>query len=108
MEFNVAFENQDRHPAGIITKLKNKVRRFVICNLKEDYLKEQEAKRRGECLQCGKCCSLVYRCPFLKGSRENIWCQIYHNGRPKQCIAFPIDEKDLADVNFECGYYFDK
>ena len=45
---------------------------------------------------------------FLKGSGENIWCQIYHNGRPMQCIAFPLNEKDIADVNYECGYYFEK
>ncbi|MBI5181578.1 MAG: hypothetical protein HZA06_01545 [Nitrospirae bacterium] len=98
-------ENQD---TNIITKLKNKIRRFILCNLHKDYIKEQESHRRGICLQCGKCCRLVYRCPFLKGSGENIWCQIYHNGRPKQCIAFPIDKIDIADVNFECGYYFDK
>ena len=22
------------------------------------------------------------------------------------CQAFPIDERDLADVNFQCGYFF--
>jgi hypothetical protein len=21
-------------------------------------------------------------------------------------VAFPIDERDLADVNFQCGYFF--
>jgi hypothetical protein len=21
-------------------------------------------------------------------------------------MAFPIDERDLADVNFQCGYFF--
>jgi hypothetical protein len=29
-----------------------------------------------------------------------------YEGRPKPCVAFPIDERDLADVNFQCGYFF--
>ena len=60
---------------------------------------------------CGKCCQLVIPCPFLEGQEktaeaDHLTCLIYHKGRPPQCIAFPIDERDLADVNFQCGYYF--
>ena len=29
-------------------------------------------------------------------------------GRPKQCEAFPIDPKDLHDVDFLCGYFFNE
>jgi Fe-S-cluster containining protein len=55
-------------------------------------------------MQCGKCCSLVFRCPFL--NREN-QCTIYHKGRPRHCKTFPLDNKDLQDIGGECGYYFE-
>jgi hypothetical protein len=29
-----------------------------------------------------------------------------YDDRPKPCQAFPIDNRDLADVNFLCGYFF--
>ena len=69
-------------------------------------MEEQQKSRYGDCFQCGKCCSLLLKCPFLEGPEWNTKCAIYHKGRPKQCEAFPIDHKDLHDVEFLCGYYF--
>ena len=93
-----------------LTKVGNKVRRFILCLIGKDYVKEQEKLRFGDCVLCGKCCQLVIPCPFLEGQEEveadHLRCLIYHKGRPPQCVAFPIDERDLADVNFQCGYYF--
>jgi len=84
----------------------NKVRRSYLCYFDPDYVKKNEAARVGECFGCGKCCTLVFKCVFLQGSEEQARCQIYDIGRPKPCGAFPIDPKDLADVNFLCGYSF--
>ena len=92
---------------SLLKKLANKMRRMIICTSAQDYVKEQEKLRSGECYQCGKCCKLLFRCPFLAGSEENPRCTIY-NDRPKPCTAFPIDERDLADVNFQCGYFFEE
>ncbi len=90
---------------ALLKRVTNKIRRTILCMTAEDYVKEQEKLRSGECYQCGKCCKLLFKCPFLGGSEDNPRCTIYH-GRPKPCMAFPIDERDLADVNFQCGYFF--
>jgi hypothetical protein len=84
----------------------NKVRRSYLCYFEPEYVRESEAARVGECVGCGKCCTLVFKCVFLTGSEEQARCQIYEIGRPKPCGAFPIDPRDLADVNFLCGYSF--
>ncbi len=89
-----------------LSKLANKVRRFVLCLVAADYVQEQAALRQGECVGCGRCCKLVFQCPFLGGTDENPRCLIYNGGRPNQCAAFPIDERDLADVNYLCSYSF--
>lgn len=88
-----------------LTRLTNKFRRFFLCAVKPEYIEEQIRHRGGECVQCGRCCRLVFKCPFLGGTEENPRCMVYE-GRPKPCVAFPIDERDLADVNFQCGYFF--
>ena len=81
-------------------------RRYFLCNFNMTYVNKQLAKRKGTCLQCGKCCDLSIKCPLLKRKDGKISCRIYNNGRVKACISFPIDERDLADVDFKCGYYF--
>ena len=88
-----------------LTQLSNKFRRLILCTVNSDYIKQQEQIRGGECIGCGKCCKLVFRCPFLGGTDEHPRCQVYDD-RPKPCQVFPIDERDLADVNFQCGYFF--
>ena len=91
---------------SVVSKLANKLRRSFLCTFNPDYVEQQQAMREGECVRCGRCCRLVFRCPFLGGTEENPTCLIYEKGRPFQCAAFPIDPRDLADVNFECGYTF--
>ena len=88
-----------------LTRLRSKFRRMLLCATRPEYIEQQIRHRAGECVQCGKCCKLVFKCPFLGGTDENPRCQVYQ-GRPKPCVAFPIDERDLADVNFQCGYFF--
>lgn len=89
-----------------LQKIINKIRRYRLCKLNKGYITKQVEMRFGDCLQCGRCCRLTYRCPFLVGLGSHIRCLIYHKGRPEQCRAFPIDNRDLMDVDFRCGYFF--
>lgn len=86
--------------------LRGKLRRFYLTTFRKEYVAAQEARRGGECVQCGRCCKLLFKCPFLGGTEEHPICLIYRKGQPFQCIAFPIDERDLADVGFQCSYTF--
>jgi len=84
-----------------------KIRRFLLLRFKKDYVDTQLEQRQGECNQCGKCCEILFRCPFLvKVEDGSSLCSIYDN-RPKQCAAFPIDQKCLSEVDFDCTYSFD-
>ena len=85
-----------------------KIRRFLLLRFRQNYVTEQIELRQGECNQCGNCCEILFKCPFLiKNETGGTLCSIYEN-RPKQCDAFPIDEKCLSDVNFDCTYTFGK
>lgn len=83
-----------------------KIRRFLYVRLRKGYVARQAALRMGECNQCGNCCEILFKCPFLiKGENGVSVCSIYED-RPGQCSAFPIDENCLADVAFDCTYSF--
>ena len=83
-----------------------KIRRFFLLRFKEKYVEKQMEERQGECNQCGNCCEILFRCPFLvKVEDGSSLCSIYEN-RPKQCAAFPIDDKCLSEVDFDCTYTF--
>ena len=83
---------------------KGQARRIFFNYLRTEYVDEQLGKRKGDCRQCGKCCALVFRCPFLNSESK---CIIYHKGRPRHCTTFPLDNNDLQDIDGECGYSFD-
>ncbi|MEI6125793.1 MAG: hypothetical protein WCQ99_04480 [Pseudomonadota bacterium] len=78
------------------------VRRFLLNKFSRKHVMHQISIRKGTCSQCGQCCRLIFRCPFLTGEGK---CFIYTHGRPQQCRTFPIDTRDIAEVN-NCGYYF--
>jgi hypothetical protein len=83
-----------------------KVRRFVFTRFRPGYVADQLALRVGECNQCGKCCEILFKCPFLaKVDDGTSYCTVYEN-RPKQCGAYPIDERCLSEVDFNCTYSF--
>jgi hypothetical protein len=83
--------------------LVGKLRRMWITTFRRRYFREQLARREGECKGCGRCCELTFRCLFLTKERT---CSIYGLVRPANCTAFPIDERDLADVDWQCGFRF--
>ena len=79
-----------------------KVRRFLLCHFRPDYVRESISRRHGECRRCGDCCRILFRCPFLKNGNS---CTIYKM-RSRACRMFPIDRRDLADVP-TCAFHFD-
>jgi len=88
------------HPIG-------KFRRSYLVQFRKRYVQRQLALRKGECRQCGQCCSLLFVCPML--TRPGL-CRIYDKGRWKVCEVFPIDGRDISDVALaggQCGYYFE-
>ena len=80
-----------------------KVRRFYLSHFVPGYVEKQLKLRRGECRRCGACCTLLFRCPHLRGANE---CGTYQR-RYLQCRLFPIDERDLAEVEGRCGFWFE-
>jgi len=86
-----------------LSRVKGLVRRAVLNIFKKSYVEKQLRRRKGECKQCGKCCTLAFKCPFLTKSGK---CFIYNICRPRQCKTFPLDKRDLEEIDGECGYYF--
>ena len=85
-----------------------KVRRLFLVHFRKSYVAEQATLLEGECNRCGNCCEILFKCPFLVKQDDGFSvCSIYEN-RPLQCNAFPIDERCLADVKFDCTFSFEK
>ena len=87
-----------------------KVRRFYYGIFCQDYIERSHARRGGECIRCGACCKLMFRCPHLEEDGDVSSCR-KHEIKWKNCRVFPIDEADLADRDIispevKCGYYF--
>ena len=63
-------------------------------------------KRKGRCLNCGTCCKLPKKCPFLmRDDQGKSFCKIY-KARPLNCRKYPRNEKEFITSDF-CGYTFD-
>ncbi len=92
----------------IYIEVKGKVKRFFYSNFKRATVEKLLKERKGECLQCGSCCEILFKCPYLWTSDGKKRCLIYHLGRPKQCKAFPLFPEDIKSVNLRCGYFFEK
>lgn len=88
-----------------------KARRFCYWTLRKDYVSRSHKRRKGECVRCGACCRLMFRCPWLDESGSLPLC-VRHETRPMNCRVYPIDEADLADRDIispekKCGYSFE-
>lgn len=90
-------------PSSFSAVALGKLRRAWLCTFRPGYVRDQLARRRGACLQCGKCCRLAFRCPMLTSSNK---CLIYGLARPANCTRFPVDPRDLEEVGHDCGYHF--
>ena len=87
-----------------------KGRRLALWAFRPRYVRASIERRVGECIRCGACCRLPFRCQLLRDNGTATEC-ILHKHRPPNCRLFPIDEKDLADRNVispyrSCGFQF--
>ncbi|GAB4254132.1 MULTISPECIES: hypothetical protein [Deferrisoma] len=83
-----------------------KIRRFWLVWFRPGYVARKRRERTGRCLRCGRCCSLAVTCPMFAGQGL---CLTYGAIRPRVCAAFPIDERDLAEIRASggaCGFAF--
>ena len=79
-----------------------KVRRYLLTHFRPGYVTRMKKHRRGECVRCGSCCAVMFRCPHLEAHNH---CARYQR-RYVQCDAFPIDARDLRYREETCGHYF--
>ena len=87
---------------------KGKIRRFLLVHFQKAYVEKQLSIRHGTCHQCGSCCELLFTCPLLTTQGH---CLVYGSCRPQSCKVFPIDQRDINEVNrcgAQCGYSFDQ
>ncbi len=85
-----------------------KFRRFWLVYFRKEYVQDQLLVRGGDCRQCGICCNLLFTCPMLTKQGR---CLVYGSCRPRACKVFPIDQRDIDEVNLcgsHCGYHFDR
>jgi hypothetical protein len=85
---------------------RGKARRFWLVHFQKAYVLEQRAAREGACRQCGTCCNLLFTCPRLT-KRSN--CMAYGTCRPEVCKRFPIDHRDIQEIEIcggKCGFHF--
>ncbi len=80
--------------------LRAKLKRTVTAVLPVD------KNRKGKCLNCGQCCYLPFRCPFLKEKKGKSYCSIY-SIRSLNCRKYPRTEKECLTKK-TCGYSFKK
>ena len=83
-----------------------KIQRYTKAKIRKRYVRRQLEERKGSCLRCGNCCKILFNCPFADFSNDLVHCKIY-DVRFHVCRIFPIDERCLQDVNFECGFFFE-
>ncbi len=83
-----------------------KLRRLWLVWFRPQCVARKHRQRTGRCLRCGRCCSLAFTCPMFAGDG---FCLTYGAVRPRVCAAFPIDERDLKEVERgggACGFAF--
>jgi len=86
----------------LLLRLAGQARRQYLCRVKPDYVARMRAERLGECRQCGACCHLTFRCPFLT---NELRCDRYER-RTVTCRDFPVDAMDLKLTRVPCGHFY--
>jgi hypothetical protein len=91
--------------------LRGRLRRLYLGVIRPGYVRRSHARRTGECVRCGICCQMGFRCPSLETHEALAGCTKYQKRRPINCRNFPIDERCLADrdqvaPHHPCGYRF--
>ena len=75
------------------------------------WVKSNLDRRLGQCLRCGACCRMGFRCHHLKYDEEGKGlCAIYDRRKATSCRDFPMSERDLAErdsiCSQPCGFTF--
>jgi len=99
-------------PVKAMKQISGKLRRFFINRFKPNKVRKALALRLGNCIRCGTCCKILFKCPYLKYDSEGLAvCNTYEK-RPLNCRQFPIDNRDIMERNFvrgvsvPCGFRF--
>ena len=82
-----------------------KIRRFYKSTFRYRKAARGLELRRGECNRCGRCCKILFRCPFLIEEGDSYSCRIYGH-HFTACKLFPLEPADLAELDGECTFYF--
>jgi len=82
-----------------------KLRRFYKSTFRRRHAEAGVALRRGECNRCGRCCKILFRCPFLREANGEYSCRIYGH-HFTACKLFPLEPADLAELDGECTFTF--
>ena len=100
-------ENPEKKSLKVAKKLQaaGKIRRFYKSHFRQSEVEKMIKIREGECDRCGRCCKILFRCPFLIDEGETTYCIIYEK-RFSQCRLYPIEPKDMLEVSGECTYKF--
>lgn len=88
-----------------LSQAAGKIRRFYKSTFRHREARRSIVLRRGECNRCGRCCKILFRCPFLREESETYSCRIYGH-HFTACKLFPIEPADLAELDGECTFYF--
>lgn len=102
----LAWYGRHKGRPGLLGQLLRKLRRFYLGTFRRDYIQKSiQETRTGECHRCGRCCELIYRCPFLGRDAQNLpYCRVYGDLRPANCRNYPFDAVD-SEVE-QCGFRF--
>lgn len=87
-----------------------KFRRLYLLTFRPAYVEYSLKQRIGECHRTGTCCKLAFPCPWF-GLLEYLSICRHYEHRPRNCMTFPIDERDIRDRDIvnphnPCGFSF--
>ena len=88
-----------------INQAVGKIRRFYKATFRTREVADLLQLRHGDCNRCGRCCKILFRCPFLREEGDQYSCRIYGH-HFAACKLFPIEPRDLLELGGECTYYF--
>lgn len=86
-------------------------RRFFLNVFLPNHVRKSLEQRRGQCLRCGTCCQLVWKCKFFHYDNGLPACKLYNKYRPSNCTNFPLNKADIKDRNLasphtQCGFWW--
>ncbi len=93
--------------------LSSRLRRLFDNWFRRRRVRENLARRRGECRRCGACCRMGVRCRFLSFDDKGLAvCGVYEKRQSLNCHNFPMSERDIAERDLvcrvPCGFTFEK